>query len=131
MDQGWLAKESFVVGEVPNARGAYPDKLDPFTVAFLAACQGIAELIGNEGVTQLVRSIHAEPRQATALLTSMLRLGMPGTCDGLVKRIIEEEVQLRKNMNEPDLNRRVPTMFDKPKVFVEDGKRLAVHIFAD
>ena len=71
-DQGWFAKESFVVGEVPNARGATPDKLDPFTVAFLAACQGLAELLGNEGVTQLVRSIHAEPRQATALLTSML-----------------------------------------------------------
>ncbi len=70
MGQGWVAKESFVVGEVPNARGATPDKLDPFTVAFLAACQGLAELIGNEGVTQLVRSVRAELRQATALLTS-------------------------------------------------------------
>ena len=84
MDQGYLAKESFVVGEASDVRGATPDYLDPYTVTFLAACQGLAELNGDEGVYQLVRNVHAEPRQATALLASMLRLGLPEACGKVV-----------------------------------------------
>ena len=54
-------------------------------------CQGLAELNGDEGVSQFVRNIHAEPRQATALLTSMLRLALPDTCDRLVEKLMSHE----------------------------------------
>ena len=126
-----MANESFVVGEAPNNRGETPDHLDPFTVAFLAACQGLADLNGNEGVSQLVRSIHAEPRQATALLTSMLRLGLPETSSGIVDRLVLEEVKHRTNMELNDQSKRVPTLFDRPDEFVDSGKAMAIHIFAD
>ena len=36
----------------------------------------------------------------------------------------------RKNLNESDLNRRIPTMFDRPESFVDGGNQMAIHIFA-
>ena len=120
-----------MVGEASDVRGASPDYLDPFTVTWLPACQGLAGLSGDEGVYQFVCNVHAEPRQATALLASMLRLALPDTCGRLVEKLMSEEIQHRKNLNESDLNRRIPTIFDRPESFVDEGKQMAVHIFAD
>ncbi len=88
----------------------------------------LAEVNVDEGVSQFGRNIHAEPRQATALLTSMLRPALPDTCDRLVEKLMSHEVQHRKNLNESDLNRRIPTMFDRPESFVDGGKHGDSHL---
>ncbi len=85
----------------------------------------------DEGVIQFARRIHADPRQAVALVTSMLKIGLPGTGANIVDRLILEDVRHRTNLEMHDISKRVPTLFDRPDDFVRSGSFMAIHVFSD
>ena len=75
--QGHLATESFAVGKATaDLREAAPDfdVVHPFTVSALGAAQALANLNGDIDAKEYVRSISADPRQAIALIVSLLKL---------------------------------------------------------